>query len=102
MKKSSERCCKMGIVLAKALVSSDLSVVLVGVMNPPGECNKLHKEMILGECSIVQDIKSLCEADCSKLDSVTLCSTDGDLPKHIEPVFAGFSSSLNEDQRCQV
>ena len=33
---------------------------------------------------------------------MTLCSTNGDLPEHIEPVFAGFSSSLNGDQRRQA
>ena len=102
MIESSERCCKRGIVLAKALVSTDSSVVPVRAMNPSDECIKLHKETILGECSIVQDIRSVGEADCSKLDSVTLCSTNGDLPEHIEPVFAGFSSSLNEDQRRQA
>ena len=102
MIESSDRCCKRGIVLAKALVSTDSSVVPVRAMNPSDECIKLHKESILRECSIVQDIRSISEVDCSKLDSVTLCSTDGDFPEHIEPVFAGFSSSLNEDQRCQA
>ena len=97
MIESSERCCKRGI----ALVSTDSSVIPVRAMKPSDECIKLHKETLLGECSFVQDIRSIGQADCSKLDSVTLCSTDGDLPEHIEPVFAGFSSSLNEDQ-CQA
>ena len=43
----------------KALVSTDSSVVPVRVMNPSDECSKLHKETILGECSIVQDIRSI-------------------------------------------
>ena len=79
-----------GCSVGKALVSIDLSVVPVRAMNPFDECIKLHNETILGECSVVQDIRSIGEADISKLDSVTLCNTNGDLPEYIEPVIAGF------------
>ena len=120
----SEKVTREGILLARTLVKTDISVVPVRVMNPLAEPTKLYKKTILGKCSSINEVSALqtfdqnrqFSSDNVKMDGKTSTKTLGrdvkvsascsnspeDLPEHLKPVWDQCKDNLKTEQQEAV